>query len=112
GLAGRGGDRGGRRRGLGLAGGALAAVAAAGAAVLALARAPGPAPCTDGAERLAPVWSPQRAAAIQEAVGPAAWTALGPALARFADGWIAGHAGACGAPRAAAQPAELRERRM
>ncbi len=93
----RGGARA-RRRRLAIAGGALAATIAAGTALLALARAPGAAPPPAGVDRLAVVWSPERAAVVEAAVGPAAWAALGPAVARFVDGWSAGHGGPCLAP--------------
>src|SRR5262245_51536285 len=98
-----------RRRGRALAAGALAAAATAGAVILGLARTPGVATCTDGPELPAPVWSAPRAAAIEQAVGSAAWAALGPALSRFAGGGIAGHAEACSGPRAS-RPADLRAR--
>ena len=94
-----------RRRRLALAAGGAAVVLAAGAVLFAATRPAGSAPCTDGPERLAPVWSAQRAAGLAEAVGPAAWSALGPALSAYAGAWLAGHAEACGAARAAGSSA-------
>jgi hypothetical protein len=77
--------------------GALAVtLVAATAAGVAHGRAAGPGPRAGGAARLAPVWSAERSAALEAAMGPAAWAELGPAIARFAGDWIAGHAAAGG----------------
>jgi len=97
-----------RRRRIALAAGGAAVVLAAGAVLLAVTRPAGSAPCDDGPERLAPVWSPQRAAALAETVGAAAWASLGTALSAYADAWVAGHAEACGAARSAGAPSDRR----
>ncbi len=101
-----------RRRRVGLVLGG-AAVAAAIAIPLVLRAGQAPDPCTDGAALLAPTWSADRSARLEQQIGPTAWPVLQTRIGAYARAWTIGHRDACRATRVArSQSEDLLDRRM
>src|SRR5690606_1078578 len=106
----------GQRRALAIGGALLAAVVAGGTALAMT----GPGLCTGGAARVAEVWQPRRAAAIERAFTATglpyaadAWTGAAPLVARYADELKDMYNETCAATRLRGeQSAELMDLRM